>query len=308
MRELLHALVLVAGFTAGCAGRAPEPSEGERAPAELGGGEAAEGSEYAAIGALVTSASAPFRSFCTATLVAPRVAVTAKHCTRDLEEGTRFALGADARAPERLVGIASFTAAALDRGGFMRLGSDVAVLHLAEPVEGIPPIPVGDAPVTAESLGETFEAVGYGVQGPGLPRDARRRGELRLYAVEGAPLPAYFGSLSRFLDAAEDHYEMPLGEFLVEDLTVRYGRKLLAEYEAYLVGASAQTCHGDSGGPLLRRTPAGREVVGVVSGGPLPATIFRPSVCAGGNILAILGPAARDVLEASLPQPEKIPE
>ena len=119
------------------------------------------------------------------------------------------------------------------------------------------PIPLGASP-SPPRLGDTFEAVGYGVRGPGLARDVRVRGALRLYAVDGAPLPSYFGTLARFLDAAEDHFGMPLGEFLVEDLTVRYGRKLLTDYEVYLFGAGAQTCHGDSGGPLLRATPEGR--------------------------------------------------
>lgn len=272
---------------AACAGA---PASTEDAP--LIGGSA---DSTRAVGAFVSSG----RSFCTGTLIAPRVVVTAKHCTENMPADAAFAFGADARAPERVVGIERFVRATPDRGGFIGKGSDVAGVVLAEDVGDIAPIPVAARALDATEIAQRFVAIGYGVQGSGQPRDQRTRGEITLLAVDGAPLPTRYSTVDRFLDAARDHYERELGTFEVEDLTLKYQRKLLAGYEAYLSDGTVQTCHGDSGGPILRTSADGRvEVVAVVSGGPLPGTVSRPTTCDGGNLVGVIGEPARAMLSA----------
>jgi secreted trypsin-like serine protease len=278
-------------MVAACGGR----EDGAAASSELIGGAPADDAAYGAVGAIVSAVAAPYRSFCTGTLIAPRAVVTAKHCTKDWPADARFALGADARTPSRTVGIAGFRVAALDRGGFMRLGSDVAVLELSEAVDDVTPVRVGAA-VTALDRGKTFVAAGYGARGPGQGRDLRMQGPLKLLAVDGAPLPVRYTTVERFLDAAAEHLDHDLGKFEIEALALVYQRKLLADYESYLVGDAAQTCHGDSGGPLFRPTATGLELVGVISGGPLASSPWNPNSCAGGNIIALFGPSAEAIL------------
>lgn len=279
----------------GCASSADEPA---RAEAPLIGGEV--DARHVAVGAFVTGAEADRKSFCTGTLVAPRVVVTAKHCTLAMPADVAFAFGPDARHPTRIVGVDRFERALPERGGFMHLGSDVAGVVLAEAVTDVAPVPVASRALDASDVGKPVVAVGYGAQGSAGSADTRKAGALQVIAVSGAPLPLRYPTVDRFLDAAAEHVDHELGQFEIEDLTLTYRRMLLPSYEAYLSAPAVQTCHGDSGGPILRATAPGStapyEVVAVVSGGPLPGTISHPGSCDGGNIVAIVTPAAREML------------
>lgn len=282
---------LLALVVFGCSSPADDVTGGDDA---LIGGEA--DARHVAVGAFVTGDDAHRKSFCTGTLVAPRVVVTAKHCTLDLPADAAFAFGADARHPDRVVAIDRFERALPERGGFMRLGSDVAGVILAEAITDIAPVPVAARALDATDVGKMVIAVGYGAQGTGGSADTRKAGPLSLLAVSGAPLPLRYTTLDRWLDAAAEHAGHDLGEFEVEDFTLTYRRTLLAGYEAYLSAPAVQTCHGDSGGPMLRPTATGFEVVAVVSGGPLPGTITHPGSCDGGNVVGIVTSSARDML------------
>lgn len=194
-----------------------------------------------AVGSFITGEGAHRLAFCTGTLVAPRVVVTAKHCTIDMPADARFAIGADAHAPVRTVDIARFQRATPDSGGYMRLGNDVAGVVLAEPIADVTPIPVATRAMDASDIGKRFTAVGFGVQGTASATGTRMSGDITLLAVEGAPLPKRYPTLNSFLDAAADHVEHDLGELEVEDYTLTYQRKLLAGYEAYLSDSVVQT-------------------------------------------------------------------
>lgn len=178
-------------------------------------------------------------NMCTATLVAPRIVLTAAHCVRgvagDLPASSlRFAVGDDVSAPlhsfrpEQVISHPDYT------GGWDGDDeSDVAVLVLPEPassaVAGIVPIAVNCTPLEGLSfVGRYVQNVGYGVTqaGPHPPDNTRK-----WWTVEEVV------ALSAF-------------DFIVDGHGV------------------SSVCGGDSGGPSLWTLPDGViRVVGTVSWG-----------------------------------------
>jgi len=75
------------------------------------------------------------------TLIAPNAVVTAEHCTASLAPTAEFgfALGPDGRNPIRVIPVVAFEVESTVKGGFINLGSDVAVLHLESPIRDVEP-------------------------------------------------------------------------------------------------------------------------------------------------------------------------
>lgn len=76
----------------------------------------------------------------------------------------------------------------------------------------------------------------------------------------------------------------------------RFDATLLMDgYEIFASGsdADAQTCSGDSGGPLIANTRDGRVVIGVTSW-----SWHSPSArCLGGTVFAIFGPRSQTLMK-----------
>lgn len=115
----------------------------------------------------------PATPFCTGTLVAPRVVVTASHCTRSLgPESLGFGIGTDPDAPVALFPLAQVSE-------FPDPEIDAALLFLAgDAVQQVPevePLPVNRTPLDGADgdaiVGRQVEVAGYGETG-----DISRRG------------------------------------------------------------------------------------------------------------------------------------
>jgi hypothetical protein len=169
---------------------------------------------------------------CTATLVAPNLIVTARHCVSTLSDGSRIesdhrpgdlvvSTGVDARAPESPVVAARGKAVFVE--GVSRIeGNDIALVLLDRRLSHVPfaPIRLGRRVTPGESL----TAVGWGIEANGELPNARK--EISRIGVKVVGTEPNVGSLE----------------------------------SEFVIGQAA--CSGDSGGPMLSESGA---VVGIIS-------------------------------------------
>ena len=265
------------------------------------GGIAATSSALNHTGALVaTYGSDDPIEICTASLLGPDLAVTAKHCVDivpdvvDYGYGIAFAVGPDSTDPIELIGIAGIDRAPGDEGGFTGMGRDVGVLFLDHPLS-TPVATLEPRSLSADRVGASMVTIGFGDYGASGAWDGRRRiGRETVAAIDGLTLEAMFGDFESFLEwwytgqvTDEDYLEI-VGEdpYVLE---IYESEILYAEHEAVTGTAETdtQSCYGDSGGPLARVTHGGTWVsYGVVSGG---VNSLR-SDCDFGTVFSTFGP------------------
>jgi len=190
------------------------------------------------VGALLSGASPDQAiAYCTGTLVGCSTFVTAAHCVCE-QNGAACQSGAGA--PDPADWLVFF-----QHAGFFQVSSievpagydfpadDVAVVHLASPVDGISPTPLADQD---PPLGSDATIVGFGLSdGTSEDYGLKQRGQVVTAACQG-DLPA--GLLCW-------DFESPIGP----------------------PGTDSNTCNGDSGGPLFVDDGGGRELAGITSGG-----------------------------------------
>jgi hypothetical protein len=183
------------------------------------------------------------------------------------------------------------------------MGSDVAVGHLETPLTDVKPFEIGS--FGAEDVNRRFVALGYGSQDVQGTSGTRKAGSMTLRGTQGRVFELAFGSFDAFKKKIPEISDLswqvgdpntPDGERRARE--IYDGRVLIANYEAYLGNAQgdAQTCHGDSGGPLIRRIDGKNTVFGVVSWGHHRTGSF----CDHGGVFASFGPKTRDFVTAAL--------
>lgn len=280
----------------GCADESPDVGVDD---AEIIGGFPAKHARYDAVGALGDpTGDGGWFPFCTASLISPTAVITAEHCVLGNMNGVSFLIGFDAYAPKRAVPVLGASAEDTIVGGFVGLGSDVAIVHLAEPVLDITPIALGT--LDDSLLGRRLIAMGYGVQNNSGTAGTRFMGSETYNGTGGNFLDYLYGDLEGF----RPHYDeladwvkqyWPTPEALHADAD------LLDEYEAHFGGRAgdAQDCYGDSGGPILRSVGGVFTSYGVVSGGISSQNL----ICDDGGVFSTFGPATLTFIERELACP-----
>jgi hypothetical protein len=231
-------LVLWVLWAAGCMGADDDPGTstvGMRGDPVIGGQPTAEG-DFPIVGALLSDSFGQPQFFCTGTLIAPDVVLTAAHC---LEPGEyfqglpSFTLATDTTqlGPEDVVAAKSVHQHPMYDGQFGALGReyDVGIVLLAQPLTGAPLARLPSPAQAAAGLvtGATLAIVGYGQT---EPQPGSMTGGVKYDA---------FTALGRV-----GPYEIQVGS-----------------------AGQPQNCFGDSGGPAFALIENEPMIVGVVSRG-----------------------------------------
>lgn len=300
-------LILCAGLlaTTACQGGTDgtNPSETTIRTSPIVDGTPAGSRIFDAVGALVTiDANGDTSPFCTAWLTSPRVVATAKHCLllTPPDQQIGFAVGPDAFNPDRVYLVQGrIWERSVDAPSIMSLGSDTAVVTLAQPVRGI--IPVIPWPLSRWDIDHSFEVIGYGNQSltdPAAAFGERLRGRMRLEGLGSDrfwPI-VYNNDLNSYLADAQTNQNPVLEAFALASWDED---RLLDDYEALLEKSHSLATSGDSGGPLIRRFGPFAISYGVTSGIAFQSGDNDLTVQSNFAVYATLGPEAVHMIHSA---------
>jgi hypothetical protein len=264
---------------------------------------------YGAVAALVVDIPEfeYYDVICSATLVAPTAAVTARHCTPWIDialelGGTPYlAFGPSGWAPDQLVPITSYVAAPASPthpGLLLDGGRDVAVAHLANAPTGIVPAKLGR--FNKNMLGDEFQIAGFGISDTSGYYGDKFLGAGTIRALSGQWYSLLFnGDKQAYLDwYFTDAATVPTPEEAEEWWNI-YNLEPNYEVLAFGLPGESTSCFGDSGGPLLQ----GKKAKNLTTYGVSFATenVFS-TICGLGNGYAVFNQEMLDWVEAQLPK------
>jgi hypothetical protein len=272
----------------------------------------------AAVGAIILLDTDGTRyPYCTATLVAPGVVLTAKHCLIVPKNSNWpkwtwgspvnafykafFVTGDDRNNPTHSAEIVEVLAATPDEGGMLQSGSDVAVGLLISPIKEVSPLPCAAEALDQSNVGQKAVFVGWGLQDNTSDLATERAaGSVTLGVFSGSPVQATFPDLDTFAiiyTSVDEWTRCKIDAECRANWEERFSRQLLqgAEVWTFRREGDGGMNNGDSGGPLLQKfLRDGKEQVmvrAVASGWGGGGTI--PQVA---GIFALLGASAQAII------------
>jgi len=243
--------------------------------------------------------------FCSATLIKPDLVLTAEHCVNFINDPAQvhFLIGWDGNHPKRTVPLVGVAWEDTVHGGLVGLGSDVAVVHLAETVTDVTPLRY--AALEDSQIGRRFVAIGYGQQDALGTAGTRMAGSMTFNAHGGKLYELIYGSFEAFLEEGKGVFFPPWTDTTDPDTVA--GLQEMYDSERLLDGlegffgngvGDAQACFGDSGGPMTAQQAGKTTVFGVASWVP-----FADDLCRYGSTYASLNPISLDFIDYELKCP-----
>lgn len=250
--------------------------------------------DYQAVGSIIATDAQ--EAFCTATLISPEWIVLAGHCneggseddpiTYEAEQLT-FQVGSNARKPELQVKLSKWIQPKLKtEGSEEEIYLDMAFAKLSQPIgkindKTISPIPLSLADINTQ-LDKEFEVVGFGYTEPigyGSKNGTRLKANYSVTSTRGNALLKLFDNLENFTKYLSIAHP---GEEEVAERHLNRTEHLIENYQAHAWDPTqrengkfqerpaqgwANSCNGDSGGPLLIKEENSLRVAGIIQGG-----------------------------------------